>query len=103
MVEKTILVEKVETFRAHGRIFRFNEELFTEVAWLQVMVGQGILPRSYHPLADAPGDANVDKYLASIRELIAAKVDRMPDHAAYIERVLTTKPTHSVQPIGSDA
>ena len=97
------LVEKVETFRAHGRIFRFNEELFTEVAWLQVMVGQGIMPRSYHPLADAPGDANVDKYLASIRDLIAAKVERMPDHAAYIERMIAAATTTPAQPIGAGA
>ena len=81
------LKEKVETFRAHGRIFRFNEELFTEVGWLQVMVGQGIVPRSYHPLADAPGDANVDQYLASIRELISAKVERMPGHGAYLNEL----------------
>lgn len=81
------LAEKIETFRAHGRIFRFNEELFTEVAWLQVMVGQGILPRSHHPLADAPGDENVDRYLASVRELIAAKVSRMPDHRDYLNRL----------------
>lgn len=81
-----MLKEKVETFRAHGRIFRWNEELFTEQGWLQVMVGQGIMPESYHPLADAPGDENVDKYLASIRELINAKVARMPAHRDYLNQ-----------------
>ena len=86
------LMEKVETFRAHGRIFRFNEELFTEVGWLQVMVGHGIQPRSYHPLADAPGAANVDKYLASIRELVAAKVARMPDHRDYLNQLAADAP-----------
>ncbi len=90
------LVEKIETFRSHGRIFRFNEELFTEVAWLQVMVGQNILPRSYHPLADAPGDDNVDQYLASIRELIAAKVRRMPDHRDYLNRLSRTEAQQAV-------
>jgi tryptophan halogenase len=81
------LTEKIESFRAHGRIFRFNEELFTEVAWLQVLVGQGIMPRSYHPLADAPGDSNVDAYLRSVRELVAAKVDRMPLHGDYLAQM----------------
>jgi tryptophan halogenase len=85
------LAEKVETFRSHGRIFRFNEELFTEIAWLQVMVGQNILPRSYHPLADAPGNDKVDQYLASIRELVAAKVAKMPDHRAYLEKLRGTQ------------
>jgi tryptophan halogenase len=36
---------------------------------------------SYHPLADSPGDANVDLYLAGIREVIQAKVARMPSTA----------------------
>jgi tryptophan halogenase len=81
------LIEKIETFRAHGRLFRFNEELFSEVGWLQVLVGQGILPRSYHPLADSPGDANVDRYLAGIREVIQAKVGRMPGHREYLSRL----------------
>src|SRR5687767_619653 len=90
------LAEKVETFRSHGRIFRFNEELFTELAWLQVMVGQNIVPRSYHPLADAPGDDMVDEYLASIREVIAAKVAKMPDHRAYLERLCGSQPAQAV-------
>lgn len=89
------LAEKIELFRAQGRLFRFNEELFTELSWLQVLVGQGIMPRSYHPLADAPGDRNVDLYLASVRDLITAKVDRMPDHGAYVGR-LCRSDTHNV-------
>jgi tryptophan halogenase len=93
------LVEKVETFRSHGRIFRFNEELFSEVAWLQVMVGQNILSRSYHPLADAPGDDKVDQYLASIRELIAAKVAKMPDHRAYLDGLCGTQ---SARPVATE-
>jgi tryptophan halogenase len=84
------LAEKIETFRAHGRIFRVNEELFSEIGWLQVMIGQGIVPRSYHPLADGPGDANVDRYLAGVREVIDAKVSRMPDHRAYLARLCGT-------------
>lgn len=81
------LAEKIETFRAHGRIFRVNEELFTELGWLQVMVGQGILPRSYHPLADLPSNDNVDRYLASVREVVEAKVARMPGHREYLTRL----------------
>jgi tryptophan halogenase len=67
-------------------LFRYNEELFTETGWLQVLIGQGIEPASYHPLANAPGDEAVDKYLVSIEEVIAAKVARMPEHADYIRQ-----------------
>jgi tryptophan halogenase len=81
------LRDKVETFRAHGRIFRHHEELFSEVGWLQVLVGQGILPNSHHPLADSPGDEKVDLYLAGIREVVQAKVARMPSHRDTITRL----------------
>ena len=54
------------------------------------MTGQGISPRSYHPLADAPGDDNVDRYLASIRELVQAKVQRMPLHRDYLNQLCGT-------------
>jgi len=80
------LQHKLELFRSSGRLFRYNEELFTETGWLQVLIGQGIEPASYHPLANAPGDEAVDKYLASIEEVIAAKVARMPEHADYIRQ-----------------
>lgn len=80
------LQHKLELFRSSGRLFRYNEELFTETGWLQVLIGQGIEPASYHPLANAPGDEAVDKYLASIEEVIAAKVTRMPEHVDYIRQ-----------------
>ena len=80
------LKSKVELFRANGRLFRYNEELFTETGWLQVLIGQGMEPNGYHPLANAPGDEAIDKYLASIEEVIAAKVNRMPDHADFIRK-----------------
>lgn len=80
------LQEKIENFKANGRIFRFNEELFTELAWLQVLIGQGVDPQGYHPLADVPGDDGVDKYLASIEEVIAAKIARMPDYSDFIRQ-----------------
>jgi tryptophan 7-halogenase len=82
------LQEKIDLFTASGRLFRFNEELFTELGWLQVMSGQGIEPKSYHPLADAPGDKGVTDYLRSIREVVAAKVERMPQHRDYLDKLV---------------
>ena len=48
------LRHKLEIFNATGQIFREGEELFTEHSWLQVMVGQGILPRRHHPTGRQP-------------------------------------------------
>src|SRR5205085_12336486 len=46
------LQHRIDLFRAAGRIARDHDELFAEVAWLQVMIGQGMLPEGWHPLAD---------------------------------------------------
>jgi len=78
------LAEKLALFRANGRIVRFNEELFTEPGWLQVMIGQGVMPRGYHPLADANPAGEVRELMQLLRTVIQRQVGAMPDHAAFI-------------------
>lgn len=80
------LAEKLDLFAANGRIARFNEELFAEAGWLQVLVGQGLIPRGYHPLADAPSAAELSEMLALMRRSIAGTVAAMPGHAEFIAR-----------------
>jgi tryptophan halogenase len=78
------LQRKLDVFTATGQIFREAEELFTEQSWLQVMVGQGILPRRYHPMADSLSREKLDEFLGSIRALIRGAVERMSPHAQFI-------------------
>ena len=78
------LRHKMEIFNATGQIFRESEELFTEHSWLQVMVGQGILPRRHHPLADNLPREKLDEFLGSIRTLIRGAVEKMGSHEQFI-------------------
>jgi tryptophan halogenase len=80
------LQDKIELFSSHGRIVRENNELFSEVAWLQVMLGQHLQPRGYHPLVDSLDEAEVAAYLGGIHELMGRCADAMPDHAQYIAK-----------------
>ncbi len=80
------LTEKIDLFRANGRIVRFNEELFAEPGWLQVMVGQGVMPAGYHPLADGPSDAELREFLSLIRQTVTKHVGGMPGHKAFLQR-----------------
>jgi tryptophan 7-halogenase len=80
------LADKIALFRANGRIHRFNEELFAELGWLQVMVGQGLMPAGYHPLADAPTEAELREFLSLIRQTVAKHVGAMPGHKAFLQR-----------------
>jgi len=46
------LADNIGLFRDSGRFFRDAEEMFAITSWVQVMLGQHILPRSYHPAVD---------------------------------------------------
>lgn len=78
------LTQKIELFRETGRVFRKNEELFAENSWIQVMMGQGIMPRAYHPIATKLSDAELAKFLETIRSGVVASVKTMPKHEDYI-------------------
>ncbi|MDR7267689.1 tryptophan halogenase [Pelomonas saccharophila] len=86
------LREKIELFRSHGRVMRVNNELFTEVGWLQVMEGQNLLPQRHHPLAELQSEQATFDYLESVRDVIAKCVGVMPDHAEYIAQNCAAKP-----------
>lgn len=77
------LGHKLELFRSSGRIFRHNAELFDVSSWLQVMLGQGVEPLGYNPLADriAPGELlqMLEETSTSCRNL-AARLPAMEDY-----------------------
>jgi tryptophan halogenase len=78
------LREKLALFRSRGRIVRDGHELFAEVGWMQVMLGQGIRPQGHHALAGLLSTAEVDEYLANVRGTIAKCVELMPTHEQFI-------------------
>jgi tryptophan halogenase len=78
------LALRMQLFASNGRIRRTHEELFTDLAWLQVMLGQGIEPQGYHPAADLLSEAEVEDFLGAIRGLIERDVAAMPMHADYV-------------------
>jgi tryptophan halogenase len=80
------LEQKIELFRETGRVFRRNEELFAENSWVQVMMGQGIEPQSYHPIATKLRDDELDRLLKMIRGQVADTVTKLPEHHAYVAR-----------------
>ena len=81
------LAERMAIFAANGRVVRDNDELFAEINWQQVMLGQGITPRGRHPLADQLTQTELRDFLDGVRRNVAAEVARMPLHADYLARL----------------
>ncbi len=80
------LAQKIELFRETGRVFRKNDELFAENSWVQVMMGQGIVPATHHPIAEKLGDKELAHLLTTLRDTVARTVTSLPDHATYVAR-----------------
>ncbi len=80
------LAQKIDLFRQTGRVFRRNEELFGENSWVQVMMGQGIVPERHHPMAAKLGDGELDRLLSTLRRQVADTVATMPPHGDYVAR-----------------
>ena len=81
------LAEKIDMFRSSGRIFRENNELFTEDSWLSVMLSQGITPHTYHPAAHMLDDAETRARLAHIRDVIRNTVDQLPTQTQFLNQI----------------
>ena len=79
------LQHRIDLFRDSARVFRVPNELFAENSWIQVMLGQGILPHQHHPSADLMDDAELSRFLDDIRRQIEDTVRQLPPHKAYVE------------------
>jgi tryptophan 7-halogenase len=86
------LAAKIELFKANGRIVRFNDELFTELGWLQVMWGQGLRPSGYHPLADQLTSAQLAEFMDVSHKHAAHVAAQMPAHCDYIAATCAAPP-----------
>ncbi len=80
------LQRKMALFESNGRIYPDKYDLFSDVSWLQVMVGQGVIPKGYHPLANLRSQEDVLAYLQNVEQVIAKCVIAMPTHAQYIAK-----------------
>lgn len=86
------LAQRIELFRETGRVFRKNEELFAENSWVQVMMGQGIMPRAHHPIAEKLKDEELGQLLETLRGSVSKTVAGLPAHDAYVARYCGASP-----------
>jgi tryptophan halogenase len=80
------LARKIELFRHCAIIERYKDGLFTPTSWLSVLIGQGLIPESYSPLADAMPAERLTSYLDELRTDIQDRVEEMLPHDRFIDR-----------------
>ena len=87
IVVSTSLQARLEHWIAFGRLISPQAELFQPASWLSVLVGQGIAPKAYDPLADArENQVDFQARLLGLERVIAETASQMPPHRDWIEK-----------------
>ncbi len=80
------LSARLALFRSNGRLLRVQDDIFAESSWLQVLVGQGVMPGGRHALAHLLDEEDTVYFLNQLRDGIRAAVARMPSHELFVDR-----------------
>ena len=79
------LAHRLEMFAAAAKVYKYPNELFGESSWIQVMLGQGIEPKQYHPIVDMMEDEELKAFLNNIKSVVKRKNDNLPHHYDFIQ------------------
>ena len=82
------LAEKIRLFRESGAAIREEDELFLDDSWGQVMIGQGIMPESWSPLADNVPSEDVGPFLDSLAKSYRVKAEALPTHRQFVSELV---------------
>lgn len=82
------LAEKIALFSEAGLFMREEDELFLDDSWGQVMIGQGIMPRSWSPLADNVPGEDIGPFLDSLAKSYRMRAESLPTHRQFVASML---------------
>ena len=78
------LEQRWAMYRENGNIVNAPGDLFKESSWFAVFTGQGVRPATYHPFADLPNAAELQRRLDLIRGDVLKRVQSFPTHDEYL-------------------
>lgn len=82
------LAHKIEMFAENGRLFREQNDLFLDSSWLQVMLGQGIIPKDYHPIANSVPDQALQAMLKKVKAAKNDPIASLPSHDEFLQAII---------------
>ncbi|MEH6710242.1 MAG: tryptophan halogenase family protein [Paraglaciecola polaris] len=80
------LAHKIQLFAQNGKLFREQNDLFLESSWLQVMLGQGIIPKDYHPIANNLPEHKLREMLTNIKNIKHEPLSSLPSHDEFLQQ-----------------
>ena len=78
------LRRRIEMYESGGAIYIDAGDLFREQSWFAIFEGQGVRARAWHPLADTPPDAELNRRFALLSSHVLKQVQAFPMHDDFI-------------------
>ena len=86
------LRRRCEMYQANGNIYIEPADLFKEPSWFSIFNGQGLRPKSWHPFADIPSDAELARRFALLSNDVVKRVQTFPPHDEYLRAHCSAEP-----------
>lgn len=80
------LKHRIELFKNSAYTYQEPNELFRVDSWTQVMLGQGLIPDSYHHIVKTMSDNELNQFLSSMRSGMKSVAESLPPHQDFINQ-----------------
>ncbi len=80
------LAQRMALFEQNAIAYQDSDDLFRIDSWVQVLMGQGLRPRSHNPLARLVAPDQLKRALDDLRGNVARSVAALPSHADFLKR-----------------
>ncbi len=85
------LSQRMALFREQAHAFQADGELFRVDSWTQVMLGQRMMPRAYHPSVTGMPVSELAKFLQALEHSVNQAVEQLPQHDAFLRHYCPAK------------
>jgi tryptophan halogenase len=79
------LAHRLEIFKKNAYVWPDDVALFRVDSWVQVMMGQGLTPESFHNAGKLTGTEGLQQSLTKLKSSIDGTVTKLPTHQQFID------------------
>jgi tryptophan halogenase len=87
------LAHRMAIFHENGYAWPDDVSLFRVDSWVQVMMGQGLMPKQHHAAGRVLPSKGLDQQLMTLRKMIDSTVSQLPEHGDFIQKYC---PAHDI-------
>ncbi len=80
------LSHRMKLFKDYGKSFQVEGELFRLDSWTQVMLGQGLIPSSYHPIVELMSERDLKHFLDGVAADVNKNMAMLSSHQDFIKK-----------------